>query len=206
MWLLTYNVLVLGGFIFVLFWYAWFHDREKHPENQQILLFGFMATMAGLLAARTLALTLPFRERPFHNDLIHFKIPYGTNPSALMGWSSFPSDHAVVFFCLATTLWFVSRWLGVIAFLHAIFVVALPRIYCGIHYPTDILAGAVLGIGFACLGKITALRQAATRPILTRMDSHADVFYGAFFFCTFELAELFNSVRKVLSYGLHIVK
>lgn len=61
--------------------------------------------------------------------------------------SSFPSSHAANAFMLATLLAALLRrgswplWYGLAA------LVALSRVYLGLHYPGDVLAGAVLGAG-----------------------------------------------------------
>jgi len=58
---------------------------------------------------------------------------------------SFPSGHATVAFACATTIAFAVprlRWpLYALAVL-----VAFSRVYVGVHYPGDILAGALLGL------------------------------------------------------------
>lgn len=60
---------------------------------------------------------------------------------------SFPSDHTVAAFAIATLLsMFFKRWrITVILYLLAIGV-GLSRIAAGVHYPTDIIAGAILAI------------------------------------------------------------
>jgi len=69
------------------------------------------------------------------------------------GQFGFVSSHAANFFGLATFLSFLfkARWVCVISFICAI-IVSYSRIYLGVHYPTDILGGAVLGvvIGYSC--------------------------------------------------------
>lgn len=66
--------------------------------------------------------------------------PLGGAPSSL----SFPSAHATSAFAVATAMTRVEP-LGALAFLLA-FALALGRPYLGMHYPSDVLAGAVLGI------------------------------------------------------------
>lgn len=59
---------------------------------------------------------------------------------------SFPSGHTLVSFEAATALWFYHRKWGVAAFVLAA-LIGLSRLYLFVHYPTDVLVGAVLGIG-----------------------------------------------------------
>ena len=59
--------------------------------------------------------------------------------------SSFPSGHATVFFALATLIYFMNNkyfW----HFTGAAVLIGLGRIIAGVHWPLDILAGAVLGV------------------------------------------------------------
>ena len=59
---------------------------------------------------------------------------------------SFPSGHTLVSFEAATALWFYHRKWGIAALVLAA-LIALSRLYLFVHYPTDVLVGAVLGIG-----------------------------------------------------------
>ena len=67
--------------------------------------------------------------------------PLGGAPSSL----SFPSAHATSSFAVATAMTRVEP-LGALAFLLAA-ALALGRPYLGMHYPSDVLAGAALGLG-----------------------------------------------------------
>lgn len=66
--------------------------------------------------------------------------PLGGAPSSL----SFPSAHATSSFAVATAMTRVDP-LAALAFVLA-FALALGRPYLGMHYPSDVLAGAVLGV------------------------------------------------------------
>ena len=67
--------------------------------------------------------------------------PLGGAPSSL----SFPSAHATSSFAVATAMTRVEP-LGALAFLLAA-ALALGRPYLGMHYPSDVLVGILLGVG-----------------------------------------------------------
>jgi undecaprenyl-diphosphatase len=63
---------------------------------------------------------------------------------------SFPSGHTATAFALACWLWLMvrgarARWLGWLGWLLAA-LVGLSRIYRGVHYPSDVVAGMLIGI------------------------------------------------------------
>ena len=57
---------------------------------------------------------------------------------------SFPSDHAVIAGALAIgTLLFARKW-GIVAIVVAV-LLAFARVYAGMHYPLDVIAGLAIG-------------------------------------------------------------
>lgn len=62
---------------------------------------------------------------------------------------SLPSAHAANWFAAAAVVWvfYRRRRLAVAAVATMAAAVAFSRVYCGVHYPGDVLAGAVLGAG-----------------------------------------------------------
>jgi len=61
------------------------------------------------------------------------------------GISSFPSGHTATFFALAVAMFFFNRRLGWWFTISAV-LVALARVLTGVHWPSDILAGMIVGI------------------------------------------------------------
>ncbi|MFI0709948.1 bifunctional phosphatase PAP2/diacylglycerol kinase family protein [Streptomyces inhibens] len=62
--------------------------------------------------------------------------------------SSFPSGHAASAVAFATGVAFENKWWG-LALAPVAASVAFSRVYTGVHYPGDVLAGAALGAGAA---------------------------------------------------------
>ncbi len=71
--------------------------------------------------------------------------PLGGAPSSL----SFPSAHATSSFAVATAMTRIDP-VGALAFVLA-FALALGRPYLGMHYPSDVLAGIVLGVALGLI-------------------------------------------------------
>ena len=91
--------------------------------------------------------------------------PYALLPDTLVLISrttdpSFPSDHACVCGAVAAGLFFVDRRLGWIAAAVAL-VMAFARVYVGVHWPLDVVAGLAVGAGIALL-LMLLLRPPAT--------------------------------------------
>ena len=87
--------------------------------------------------------------------LIHRIRPYDLNPDVTLlidrlSDFSFPSGHTLSSFEGATVLMIRDKRFGVPAMVLAV-CIALSRLYLYVHYPTDVLAGAILGIGFGFL-------------------------------------------------------
>jgi undecaprenyl-diphosphatase len=126
----------------ILVWMFWkFRTRAFLP-----LLFIVLAITISDQFTSTLMKPLFERLRPCHNP----EIQHLVNAAAGCGGQyGFASGHAANSFALATLLFLFyrqeCRYWGLM-FLWAA-VVAYSRIYLGVHYPGDIFAGAVVGIG-----------------------------------------------------------
>lgn len=123
----------LGGI--ALAWTTW-----KHPSQWLYLLIALLtAAFSGMLAHGFAAnWTSP---RPYMLDLSPAYIPHANR-------GSLPSTHATVFFTLAAIMALrpvLRPAAGVMAAIGL--ATGWGRIYCGLHFPLDILAGALLAAG-----------------------------------------------------------
>lgn len=99
--------------------------------------------LAIILARGIVTTTIHFlynEPRPF--------LVYGFTPLIAESGSSFPSGHAAWFFALALVVWFTNRrwgwWL-----LGGATLMAIARVYVGVHWPLDVVAGAAIGLASA---------------------------------------------------------
>src|SRR5512139_3227420 len=181
-----------GGVLMALLWWAWFRPDVDGRRSRETVLATVAAGFTALFVARLLSWTLPFRPRPM------FVYPPPFAPKAEWNeWSSFPSDHATLFFALATGLFYISRPLGLVATLYVLVVICLPRIFLGLHYPTDILAGTLLGVALATLANTPRVRDAVARPGLRWLQRNPAWFYALFFLLTYQIATLFIDIRNL---------
>jgi undecaprenyl-diphosphatase len=196
------TALFVGAFCACWFSAADATDKVKIREH---LLASLWAALAGFMIARTLALELPFRLRPRFDPAAHFRLPASGNGD-MMDWSSFPSDHAVMYWALAMGLCFVSIRLGLVSMLYVIGTVCIPRMYLGYHYFTDIFAGIVIGSLCAIVFNLRMARRLTVRPVLSFESSWPRTFYTGLFFVTFQFATMFDSLRTSASMGYHFVE
>lgn len=185
---LASNHLLKGCVFMSAFYFAWFQcnahtTAAELNEKRRILLSALLICIPGLIVTRLMAATLPFRRRPLYDSALHLHRAFTFDSNTLETWSSFPSDHAVLFFALSMGVLLVSRKLGLFLFAYSIFFVCLPRVFLGIHYPSDILAGALLGCTLGYTASWPALRGFITRPALRLQEASPGLFYVFFFLC-----------------------
>lgn len=83
------------------------------------------------------------RDRPHYTELgAIVRVPYAPTSK------SFPSNHTFNSFAIANILAYYWPALSPLFWLYAI-LMAYSRVYVGVHYPLDIIAGMLLGIIFA---------------------------------------------------------
>lgn len=118
----------------VLLW-LWFYDQK----SKKVALRAFFSIILAWPILAYIIGKFIHRARPFDlggvQELIFHRPTY-----------SFPSDHAAALFAVSASFWFSgNKKMGVIFFIIAI-VVSIFRVAAGLHFPSDIVGGLVLGV------------------------------------------------------------
>jgi len=191
--LATSEITILtGGLLVGLIWYLWF--ETKGLAARESLFAGFIAVLLTAIFARVLQLSLPGRLRPVHNLMSGFPPPPGIDPAELSNWGSFPSDHAMVFFALVAVIWKRSRLLGLLALASSVFG-TVPRVYLGLHYFNDVAGGAIMGMIVVSL-LVRFMPRESIRWGISWATRRSGLFYGSAFIIAFEVATLFEDIRR----------
>ncbi len=116
----------------------WLYGRGPERFRNQIVTIAGASSVGVANAVTALVNARFFRPRPFLDNELTLLFYEPTD-------SSFPSNAAAVGFALATAVFVRHRRTG--AALYALAALwALARVYAGVHYPTDVIGGAVVGV------------------------------------------------------------
>ncbi len=137
-WLDTFGIFFAEYFEYILVFCLLLFLLKNFKKYWQMI---WQAIFAGIISrvvfTEIIRLLLP-RPRPFVENQISQLINHASTPA-------FPSGHAAFYFAIATVICFYNKKAGFLFFL-ASFLICLGRVFCGIHWPLDILAGAIVGI------------------------------------------------------------
>lgn len=125
--------------------YMWFRGNE---DAKKAALLSLLSMAIALLVSQVIG-HIYFRPRPFASHAVNLLLEKSTDPS-------FPSDHSVFVFGIAFLIWLKDRRIGAISLAVAV-AVGLSRVFTGIHYPGDVLGGAL--VGFVAALVVWSLRR-----------------------------------------------
>lgn len=140
-----------------------FANGERLRAWRRAALAAVLSAGVALVIAKVIS-ELVDRSRPFVVDPhgVHLFSGHAADPG-------FPSDHATGAFAVAMAIYLRNRAWGAVALVAAA-VLSIGRVAIGVHFPSDVLVGALLGCGAALV--------LYARPLRTRIDRMADLVGG----------------------------
>jgi undecaprenyl-diphosphatase len=145
----------------------WLFARPGGERRWKLAAASALASAALALLVNGLVADIWYRPRPFASH--HILSVYGRSHDA-----SFPSDHASAAFGIAFAVLLFDRLVGSL-FLTAAILIGAGRVITGAHYPGDVVAGVLIGLGSALvvvrlgqplLGVLVRLVERITDPLL----------------------------------------
>lgn len=165
----AHHYIVFWLFLLPLLWLLWARDGRRGRTVLALLI-----VMLPLINFVSSGLIKPLFHRPrptatvFVNGEKEYVVAGARLPphSAPLGTSSFPSSHSAVTATAATILIWAyrrrTRWAWAALLLPLI--IGYSRVYVGVHYPTDVLAGWTLGFTLTSLICALVTRKQTTSP------------------------------------------
>ncbi|MGN0136735.1 phosphatase PAP2 family protein [Anaerotignum sp.] len=130
-----------GGFLWIALGVLFLLMGWKHKIWRKRGLLLLFSLAANALVCNLLLKPLVNRIRPY--DLLGYDILIPP-----VGDASFPSGHTSASFAAATALYAIDKRWGTAAYVFAA-LMGFSRLYLGVHFPTDVLAGAAIGVFMA---------------------------------------------------------
>ncbi|WP_234405593.1 undecaprenyl-diphosphatase [Paenibacillus sp. IHBB 10380] len=115
----------------IVYWFTRIH------KNRQMVITTLFSACVGFGLGSILSHFF-YRDRPFVHDTVNQLIEHSAN-------ASFPSDHSIGAFVIATGIGLFHKKDGVIWLVLA-GLISFSRIWNGVHYPSDVITGAFIGV------------------------------------------------------------
>ena len=124
------------GYVLIADLFLFFLKNAK--KYWPMIVKAFAAAALARLGIVELIRFLWEKPRPFIENNVNLLLAHSAS-------ASFPSGHAAFFFALSTVIFLSNKKTGILFFI-ASFLISISRVFCGIHWPSDIIAGAIVGI------------------------------------------------------------
>jgi undecaprenyl-diphosphatase len=149
------NPIIRGLPVFFSFLILWFNEASL--ERRSRMSVGLMATCLAVMLSVSMQYLFHVHTRPILDSSLQLNIFENQWDHS----SSFPSDTAMLYFCLSSVIFLQNRRFGIWCFLWSSLTAGVCRVAYGWHYPSDIAGSFVIGTTliycfyrFTCVNKI----------------------------------------------------
>jgi len=203
---LASNELLKGGLLSAAIWWLWFKPGITQTKVRITLVTTLISSLIAVAITRILVLTMPFRLRPIFDESNNIVLPYHDFRTGVENLSSFPSDTATLCISLAFGIYCASKRLGIVMLIYSTLFILLPRAYLGVHYMTDLIAGAFIGALTVYFLNKQLFTEVISMKIYNLSIKHPQTFYAGMFIFTYETSELYTHFRGLIKLLLNNIK
>jgi len=137
-WLDNLGVFFAKYFGYLLIFFLLLFLIKNFKKYWPMVVKAFSAAILARLVIVNIIRFFYYRPRPFIANQVNLLL--SDEPTG-----SFPSGHAAFYFAISTIVFLFNKKAGTF-FLIASFLISIARVFSGIHWPSDILTGALIGI------------------------------------------------------------
>ena len=202
--LLVYNVgenpLLRGIPVFFPLLLLWFGSASN--ERRSRILTGLLATCVAVGLSVAMQYLLHVHTRPVLDPTLTLQM-------ATQKWdhdSSFPSDTAMLYFALATTIFLLNRRTGIAVFLWSLLSAGLCRVALGWHYQSDILGSLVIAPSVVLLFDNPAFIRGKIEALLDSSQKRLNIISAMLMLFIAEAYNLFPGLRSLVETFIRIIR
>lgn len=137
-WLDTIGIFFAKYFGYILIAVVFLLLIKNRKKYFPMVMIGFTSAIFARFGLVGLIRWMWDRPRPFVENHVNLLFDKFNQPA-------FPSGHAAFFFALSLGVYFYNKKAGLLFFV-ASFLISFARVFSGIHWPFDIIAGILVGI------------------------------------------------------------
>ncbi|QYJ08381.1 phosphatase PAP2 family protein [Qipengyuania flava] len=229
------NPVIKGGPLAACFLFAWWHRADdKTQARRRATLLVTLATLfliAPLMKVVSTATDMSPRPLVMAEQVVMYEdgalhvqprvayTPPATGLAARLAadaragrvanndLASFPSDHAALFVAFAVGIFLATRSAGIFALGWTFLGILLPRVATGMHWPSDMAAGALAGLVILAVTVLVA--RGPARGLVDRVAALADRHRGwaqaALFLLLVEAASAMETLQRLVELVIGIL-
>ncbi|GEM_PF-2458436 len=184
----------------------WEYGKAKKDinSNKRVLaiLFSIVLTL-GIIEILNALIESPRPIVTYKSSINSPIITENTQPLWKNGWvrnpkhGSFPSDTVALLASMAIGLFLWNRILGIFAIIFVIFAGILPRLYFGLHYPSDMILGFLIAVFSSFIVERVKFFDLLSLKILDLQSRHPYTVGVIGFYLAYIISEKFILIRKL---------
>ncbi len=118
---------------------------------------------------------------------------------------SLPSDTATLYFAICSIIYIQNKKIGLLCFTWTALTVGLSRVSLGAHYPSDILAGLILGYSIVYIFTNIKSAQNQIQKLIVKYDTKSNIFNTfVVLFCA-EAYSQFSNLQPIYEPLIHLI-
>lgn len=138
LWLDTLAIFFAKYFGYILIFLLLLFLIKNFKKYWQIVTLSFLSAILARFIIVDIVRWFFDRPRPFVENHVNLLLDR-------VNQSAFPSGHAAFFFAIAMVIYLYNKKAGLLFFIASL-LITIARVFTGVHWPLDILAGVIIGI------------------------------------------------------------